>query len=77
MKGTGAKGNVCPSSCVSTGAKFPVAPVESAPMGPGEITNNRYQQLIFSDLKSKQTEQKTSHLTCTDVHCSQWYAKQW
>ena len=29
MKGTGAKRNVCPGSCVSTGAKFPV---ESAPM---------------------------------------------
>ena len=27
MKGTGAKRNVCPGSCVSTGAKFPVAPV--------------------------------------------------
>ena len=32
MKGTGAKRNVCPDSCMSTGAKFPVAPVESAPM---------------------------------------------
>ena len=32
MKGTGAKRNVCSGSCVSTGAKFPVAPVESAPM---------------------------------------------
>jgi len=32
MKGTGAERNVCPGSCVSTGAKFPVAPVESAPM---------------------------------------------
>ena len=32
MKGTGAKRNVCPGSCVSTGATFPVAPVESAPM---------------------------------------------
>jgi len=32
MKDTGAKRNVCPGSCVSTGAKFPVAPVESAPM---------------------------------------------
>ena len=30
MKGTGAKRNVCPGSCVSTGAKFPVVPVESA-----------------------------------------------
>jgi len=36
MKGTGAKRNVCPGSCVSTGAKFPVAPVESAPMHPTE-----------------------------------------
>ena len=34
MKGTGAERNVCPGSCVSTGAKFPVAPVESAPMLP-------------------------------------------
>ena len=34
MKGTGAKRNVCPGSFVSTGAKFPVAPVESAPMVP-------------------------------------------
>jgi len=32
MKGTGAR-NVCPGSCVSTGATFPVASVESAPMG--------------------------------------------
>jgi len=32
MKGTGAKRNVCTGSCVSTGAKFPVAPVESAPV---------------------------------------------
>ena len=32
MKGTGAKRNVCPGSCVSTGATFPVARVESAPM---------------------------------------------
>ena len=31
MKGTGAK-RFFPGSCVSTGAKFPVAPVESAPM---------------------------------------------
>ena len=35
MKDTGAKRNVCPGSCVSTGAKFPVAPVESAPMPSG------------------------------------------
>ena len=35
MKGTGAKRTVCPGSCVSTGAKFPVAPVESAPMQVG------------------------------------------
>jgi len=32
MKGTAAKRNVSPGSCVSTGAKFPVDPVESAPM---------------------------------------------
>jgi len=32
MKGTGAKRTVCPGSCMSTGATFPVAPVESAPM---------------------------------------------
>ena len=32
MKSTGAKRNVCPGSCLSTGAKFPVALVESAPM---------------------------------------------
>ena len=37
MKGTGAKRNVCPDSCVSTGAKFPVAPVESAPMVQKEL----------------------------------------
>ena len=37
MKGTGAKRNVCPGSCVSTGAKFPVAPVESAPMFTGRM----------------------------------------
>jgi len=36
MKGTGAKRNVFPGSCVSTGAKFPVAPVESAPMDQGK-----------------------------------------
>jgi len=32
MKGSGAKRNVCRGSWVSTGATFPVAPVESAPM---------------------------------------------
>ena len=32
MKGTGAKRNIWAGSCVSTWAKFPVAPVESAPM---------------------------------------------
>ena len=32
MKGSGAKRSVCPGSCMSTGAKLPVAPVESAPM---------------------------------------------
>jgi len=45
MKGTGAKRNVCPGSCVSTGAKFPVAPVESAPME--SITH--YRGSIFTD----------------------------
>ena len=38
MKGTGAKRNVFPGSCVSTGAKFPVAPVESAPMGTTRVS---------------------------------------
>ena len=37
MKGTGVKRNVCPGSCVSTGAKFPVAPVESAPMAATDL----------------------------------------
>ena len=37
MKGTGAKRNVCPGSCVSTAATFPVAPVESAPMSSTDI----------------------------------------
>jgi len=45
MKGTGAKRNVCPGSCVSTGAKFPVAPVESAPMPPRTIWQGRRRQL--------------------------------
>jgi len=43
MKGSGAKRNVCRGSCVSTGAKFPVAPVESAPMetrGGGQMTGH-------------------------------------
>jgi len=31
MKVIGAKHNVCPGSCVITGAKFPVALVESVP----------------------------------------------
>ena len=39
MKGTGAKRNVCPGSCVSTGAKFPVAPVESAPMPQAQLVS--------------------------------------
>ena len=37
MKGTRAKRNFCRGSCVSTGAKFPVAPVESAPMGDSDV----------------------------------------
>ena len=32
MKGTAAKRDVWRGSCVSTGAKFPVAPVESEPI---------------------------------------------
>ena len=42
MKGTGAKRNVCPGSCVSTGAKFPVAPVESAPMHRSPLHSHRH-----------------------------------
>jgi len=42
MKGTGAKRNVYPGSCVSTGAKFAVAPVESAPMVAVYCTAARY-----------------------------------
>ena len=41
MKGTGAKRNVCPGSCVSTGAKFPVAPVESAPVEPLQLIESK------------------------------------
>ena len=47
MKGTGAKRNVCPGSCVSTGAKFPVAPVESVPMN----------MIIYSDVCLKADKQ--------------------
>ena len=32
LKVTGAKGDLCPGSFMSTGAHAPVAPVESAPM---------------------------------------------
>ena len=59
MKGTGAKRNVCPGSCVSTGAKFPVAQVESAPMlGPwappaerGPSLESIYRVFITVDLR--------------------------
>jgi len=34
LKITGAKGDLCPGSFMSTGADAPVAPVESAPMAP-------------------------------------------
>ena len=44
MKRTGAKRNVCPGSCVSTGAKFPVAPVESAPM----LSGNSIRQTVHT-----------------------------
>ena len=52
MKGTGAKRNVCRGSCVSTGATFPVAPVESAPMCTSSyimrnITQNIYHYRIY------------------------------
>ena len=42
MKGTGAKRNVCRGSCVSTGAKFPVALVESAPMAAAAILKTQH-----------------------------------
>ena len=48
VKGTGAKRNVCPGSCVSTEAKFPV---ESAPMSVarGVICWRRLTELFPSD----------------------------
>jgi len=45
MEGTGAKRNVCRGFCMSTGAKFPVAPVESAPMNVKNGKRN-YKHLI-------------------------------
>ena len=42
----------CPGSCVSTGAKFPVAPVESAPM-------------VYTICNSKTTSLAHIHLTGT------------
>ena len=52
MKGTGAKRNVCHGSCVSTGAKFPVAPVESAPMMiANAVSTISYIILIFPEKK--------------------------
>jgi len=51
MKGTGAKRNVCPGSCVSTGAKFPVAPVESAPM-------------VVSSSSGSEQSQATDYISC-------------
>ena len=57
MKGTGAKRNVCPGSCVSTGAKFPVAPVESAPM---------IRKLFLLELHKYKT-----YYTSADLHMAQ------
>ena len=57
MKGTGAKRNVCPGSCVSTGAKFPVAPVESAPMAILVLSSNselwKYKKKLVKRFKPK------------------------
>ena len=54
MKGTGAKRNVCPGSCVSTGAKFPVAPVELAPMTPTPH-HSQFLQAVCSSWHSSST----------------------
>jgi len=60
MKGTRAKRNVCPGSCVSTGAKFPVAPVESAPM-PAKCKYRRPVVLEESQLMISPFVQSTQH----------------
>ena len=54
MKGTGAKRNVCTGSCVSTGAKFPVAPVESAPM------RDTYPKMFFSETSAQKNQGQRS-----------------
>ena len=61
MKGTGAKRNVCPGSCVSTGAKFPVAPVESAPT-PGDDAVGYYIHKLYNRWQAGQ-----SMVVCTDA----------
>ena len=55
MKGTGAKRNVCPGSCVSTGAKVPVALVESAPMVGAvcELSRTRITRLRGGEMSSQ------------------------
>jgi len=58
MKGSGAKRNVCPGSCVSTGAKFPVAPVESAPMflrSKGAFEDLQGQNFITASVNNQKT----------------------
>ena len=65
MKGTGAKRNVCPGSCVSTGAKFPVAPVESAPMVGGWFSGEKQSlQLALRSTQSMIHEQTAVQLEC-------------
>jgi len=68
MKGTGAKLNVCPGSCVSTGAKFPVAPVESAPMAQS-IRENWYFYMKRVNPLLKVVVSGDSH----HVHFQKWW----
>jgi len=74
MKGTGAKRNVCRGSCVSTGAKFPVAPVESAPMNVKNGKRN-YKHLIKNcnllqnwQNPHRQTDRRTDGRTQPALH---------
>ena len=62
MKGTGAKRNVCPGSCVSTGAKFPVAPVESAPMF--AVRRQRKPRRRFVDVSAARRRRQTTKHAC-------------
>jgi len=51
VKVTGAKGDLCPGSFMSTGANAPVAPVESAPMHKGLTEReSSVQETFMSDL---------------------------